>query len=219
MRLDAVLSELVKAARCAEALKRDAWDFAVEARVLTAMGLTATDLRFLLYGGWVEHSYETTARGEPRRTFERGVGVALADASVFVLTPDGLRRAGERTAMEAEPSTRLPHPTPAPSRPETATVPADEGKPRWDAERRELTFAGRLVKRFRVPAPNQTAILEVFHEEAWPYRIDDPLPPASDMDAKLRLRDTIKCLNRGGKGGPLVFCGDGSGTGVVWRSA
>src|SRR5947207_475841 len=37
-----------------------------------------------------------------------------------------------------------------------------------------------LVKHFRRPAPNQYLILDVFQEENWPERIDDPLPRLAD---------------------------------------
>ena len=73
----------------------------------------------------------------------------------------------------------------------TASVPT----PYWCSEKRELVLAGRLVKRFRVPSPNQETVLAAFQEEAWPIRIDDPLPVHSDIVQKRRLQDTIKSLN------------------------
>jgi hypothetical protein len=59
-----------------------------------------------------------------------------------------------------------------------------------------LSWKGVLVKRFRGPAANQEALVAAFAEEGWPPRIDDPLPPAAEMDPKTRLRDTIKALSR-----------------------
>ena len=53
-----------------------------------------------------------------------------------------------------------------------------------------------LVKRFKVPAPNQEMILAAFEEESWPVRIDDPLPVHPCLAAKRRLHETITSLNR-----------------------
>jgi hypothetical protein len=94
---------------------------------------------------------------------------------------------------------------------------ASEVKPRWDAVRRELSVAGLIVKRFRVPARNQETILGVFEEEGWAEHIHDPLPATLDIDAPTRLHDAINRLNRC-QINPLVrFHGDGKGTGVFWE--
>ena len=61
---------------------------------------------------------------------------------------------------------------------------------------RELRYAGQVIKRYCVPAPNQELILTAFQEEGWPYCFDDPLPPVDDIDPKHRLQVTIKALNR-----------------------
>ena len=74
-----------------------------------------------------------------------------------------------------------------------------------------------VVKRFRVPAANQEAILAVFEEEHWPARIDDPLPPHREQSPKRRLQETIKSLNRNQKKSMIRFLGDGSGQGVLWE--
>lgn len=91
--------------------------------------------------------------------------------------------------------------------------------PRWDAKRRELRLARRLLKRFRVPAPNQEAILAAFQEEGWPNCIDDPLPPKGDLSPQRRLHDTIKALNRKHRQRPplIRFLGNGTGKSVVWE--
>ena len=90
-------------------------------------------------------------------------------------------------------------------------------RPIWDAERRELRVDGALVKRFRQPAPNQETILSVFEELGWPARIDDPLPPKPEIDAKTRLLTTLKSLNRHQHRPLIRFRGDGTGTGVLWQ--
>ncbi len=91
---------------------------------------------------------------------------------------------------------------------------ASSDRPHWDPNRREFTFRGRVVKRYRVPSPNQELILCAFQEEGWPDFIDDPLPPVEDLDPHRRLQSTIKSLNRHqlnhlirfrGNGGEVVF--------------
>jgi len=93
--------------------------------------------------------------------------------------------------------------------------------PRWDPKARLLWLSTRLLKAFRQPAPNQTKILDVFEEEKWAKNhIDDPLSPAADEiepDAKRRLHETIKNLNRGLPPGTIRFHGDGTGQGVRWE--
>lgn len=90
--------------------------------------------------------------------------------------------------------------------------------PCWNAETQTLTFAGKVVKRFRQRAENQTLVLASFQELGWPTRIDDPLT-GGYCDPRTRLRDTVKKLNRC-QTHPLVrFERDGSGEGVIWRPA
>jgi hypothetical protein len=63
----------------------------------------------------------------------------------------------------------------------------------------------------------------VFQEQNWTAEhIDDPLPrmgEENDEDAKRRLHDTIKNLNRGLPRGTLRFRGDGTGQGVFGEDA
>jgi hypothetical protein len=92
-------------------------------------------------------------------------------------------------------------------------------KPQWDAQRRELRFQGVVVKRFRKPAPNQELILAAFEESGWPPRIDDPLPPHSDIPPTDRLHDTLGRLNRTLRNPLIRFGGDGGGEGIYWRPA
>jgi hypothetical protein len=91
--------------------------------------------------------------------------------------------------------------------------------PHWDADLRELRVNGDLVKRFKLPCPNQELVLAAFEEDRWPPRIDDPLPPAPNRDPKRRLHDTINSLNRNQKTPLMRFLGDGTGQGVLWKPA
>ena len=94
---------------------------------------------------------------------------------------------------------------------------AAQGAPRWDGLRRELLVDGQVVKRFRVPAPNQIAILAAFEEEGWPPRVFDPLPPQEEQDPKRRLHESIKALNGHHRVRLIRFAGDGTGEGVLWE--
>jgi hypothetical protein len=76
---------------------------------------------------------------------------------------------------------------------------------------------------FRQPAPHQTLLLAVFREEGWwAGPVDDPLPRAAfeqDGDARQRLHETIKNLNRSLPPHTIRFHGDGTGQGVCWAYA
>jgi hypothetical protein len=93
--------------------------------------------------------------------------------------------------------------------------------PYWDASARRFWLGGILLKEFQQPSPNQTRLLDVFQEQGWVLaHIDDPLPLTSwetEDDAKRRLHDTIKNLNRGLPRGTIRFRGDGTGQGVRWQ--
>jgi hypothetical protein len=73
-----------------------------------------------------------------------------------------------------------------------------------------------LVKKFKLPAPNQRKVLIAFEEEKWPYRIDDPLPQHPEIDPRRRLHHTLVALNRNHRCEAIRFLGDGSGEGVCW---
>ncbi len=92
-----------------------------------------------------------------------------------------------------------------------------ELKPKWDRESRMFVVGEHLVKHFRVPSPNQAAVLNAFQEEGWPRVVDDPLPPLHDQEPKRRLRDTIKCLNQHQVVRVIRFRGDGTGQRVSWE--
>jgi hypothetical protein len=82
---------------------------------------------------------------------------------------------------------------------------------------RELWVGDVLVKRFRVPAPNQERILVSFQEQGWRKVIDDPLPVCEKIDGAARLQFTIKRLNRCQKRKVIEFFGIGTGTAIGWR--
>ncbi len=116
----------------------------------------------------------------------------------------------------------VPHALPANATQRPRASQSKAPLPRWDAEGRRLWLGGRLLKEFRQPARNQTALLSVFQEQGWAAHIDDPLRLAEgegEEDAKRRLHDTVKNLNRGLPPGAIRFRGDGTGQGVGWEYA
>ena len=60
-------------------------------------------------------------------------------------------------------------------------------------------------------------MLAGFEEEQWPRRIDDPLQPVANMDAKMRLRNTIRTLNVKQKNLLIHFRAAGTGEHVIWE--
>jgi hypothetical protein len=206
-RFQPALSILREAYAYACELGRPVWDFAVEIHLLRAAGLTHSDLRWLVCRGLVEHAAEMTRDGQDSRDFRPTGILTFTKRTCFVLA---------ETAAGPAQATADGCPTAAV---QLQSGPAASGSPpvpQWDKERQELRVGELVVKQFKVPAPNQEMILASFEEEGWPPRIDDPLPPQPDQDAKRRLHDTIITLNRHQKNRLIRFSGDGSGEGVRW---
>ncbi len=206
------LDLLLRAQRYAEELSCGPWDFAVEISSLRSAGMSNSDLRWLVCKGYAEHSEEVRVAGQAGRQFRRIGGLSFTKRTSFILTEDGLRLVIANSASHD--SDAQPHAACEPVKP------AENGealRPQWDPGRQEFRAAGKLVKEFKLPSPNQEMILMVFEEEGWPPRIDDPLPPHKHMDSKRRLHDTIKSLNRNQKHRLIRFMGDGTGRGVRWH--
>lgn len=91
-------------------------------------------------------------------------------------------------------------------------------RPDWDGRRRVLRVGPLIVKRFVQAAENQSLVLAAFQETDWQTAsIPDPLPYSREIDAKDRLHDTIKNLNRHQKTPLVSFRGDGTGEAVVFK--
>ncbi len=194
-------------------LHRDVWHFAVELDILREALASNNDLRWLVAMGYVDHAWETTGALDHERTFQNMGTLTFGDRSCFVCTPYGMEVAAEHCQRRSLSHSEAANAPAVP--PPTSYTPSS---PRWDRARSQLRFAERIVKEFKLPAPNQEAILSVFEEEGWPPRIDDPLPPVGDVDPRRRLHDTIKGLNGRQKYPAIRFMGDGSGEGVRWQS-
>jgi hypothetical protein len=227
--LRAGLALLWRAYICAQVTGAKMWDFAMRAGRLYEAGMTSSDLRWMVAKGFAEHGQETPVHDESRRSFQGANGYFFNEHTCLILTPSGaalaehvfretpqwpqatlsaLAAVAEETALLAT----APRPASETRKAATALL-----KPRWNANRRELSLEGLIVKRFRVPARNQETILSVFEEEGWAEHIHDPLPVTHDIDAPTRLHDAINRLNRCQINPLLRFHGDGKGTGIFWE--
>jgi len=203
---------------------------------------TTSDLRWLVKRGYLSHARETTAPQDPDRHFDPPEpNLAFARNTCFVLTEAGLaavdRRCQPDRAVAAMPdSAGHDHAGPVtdagpradmgpakdsqidlPSRELAARQGRPPAIPNWDRDTRTFLVGAELVKRFRVPSPNQEAVLDAFQEEGWPPSIDDPLSPVPDQQPKRRLHDTIRSLNLNQAKRLIRFRGDGTGQRVFWE--
>lgn len=189
---------------------RDRWEFAVELDDLRRQGFTNGDSRWLVCKGWAELARELRPRPKELRRFQHDVGLAMDERVCLVLTA-----AGERVARGLFAASNGMSPL---NNVELGQADGDGRiKPHWDRDRHELRLGSQLIKQFKLPSPNQEVILMAFEEENWPPRVDDPLPHSKKLDAKQRLHDTIKNLNRNQKARLVRFMGDGTGEGVRWE--
>jgi hypothetical protein len=208
-------AQLLEVHELARASGRKVSDFAAEITSLTELGITASILRWLVCRGYAKCLREVTQSGDKERRFEPVDNLSLSSQSCFVLSRKGMLFARAMLALSGDNHAQATEEGDC----DDAGRPHEGLAPRWDNKRRELRFAKKLVKRFRVPAPNQEMILAAFQEEGWPNCIDDPLPPKGDLDPKRRLHDTIKALNRKHRQVPplIHFVGNGTGKNVVWE--
>jgi hypothetical protein len=235
------LGELLVADEYARELACSPWDFSVEMDRLLARGLTTSDLRWLVKRGYLNHAREVTGPDDAERQFDsQSHNLAFFNETCFILTAAGLSilrsepaeehsrlksySAGEQ-CQPVEAAVVMSNVSEQPYRVITGSAAARprrsplvvEARPTWDRESRRFYVGERLVKHFRVPSPNQAAVLDAFQEEDWPQAVDDPLPPIPERAPKLRLRDTIKCLNRNQVTRAILFRGDGTGQRVSWE--
>jgi hypothetical protein len=205
----AAIADLQQAHAYARQLGCDRWEFAVELEHLVARGATVSDLRFLAINGYVDHSREISRPGDPARCYEAGQNLAFDRQTCFIATEAGLKISASSGSYEIV------------ARPDAGNLPTSiepVASPRWDAIARTLTIGGQIVKCYRVPSPNQQAILAAFEEEGWPRSIDDPLPYSPGRRAKERLHATIRCLNANQANRLLRFRGDGTGERILWET-
>jgi hypothetical protein len=132
------------------------------------------------------------------------------ELTITLVNPDTTDPRGGHSSQESDCRTRS---KPAQTSSEGSPC-TDDTAAYWDPERRELWFRGKLVKKYRQPAPHQCRILAAFQEAGWPRRIDDPLPGGSSESArKQRVADAVRLLNDNPY---LLFERDGTGEGILW---
>jgi hypothetical protein len=215
---------LAKAHTLSESLRRSQWDFAVEISELSKLGLTRTDLRWLVCKGFIDHADEVSLISTGARQFQATAKLKFTGDSCFILTALG------RTAVVqlGEKGVHRPNAAQSPmtvcqstSKCCCAAEPSELSafRPSWNAGVNRLFLGKLLVKQYRRPAPNQQRILSAFQEEDWPERIDDPLPPAPGLEPRRRLQEAVAGLNRRQANPVLRFAGDGHGQGVTWTAA
>jgi len=212
------LDTLVTAFEYAADSQMDRWQFAIDLSELKASGATLADLRWLILRGFAEHARETTIPGDAERSFRKLLPTAFPEGTCFVLSQAG----ASNFRMPADASQHIHSMVPKQA---TALAPRKEQvrpdsrlTPEWDTVRRELRLGGHVIKRYRVPAPNQELILTAFQESGWPEFIDDPLPPLPNQDCKGRLQGTIKALNRKHLSRGIRFHGNGNGQQISWHA-
>jgi hypothetical protein len=230
-KLGVALALLAQAFAYARDAGADPWDFALEIDLLYDRGMTISDLRWLVAKNFAEHGQESSVYGSPHRSFRRGKGFIFDQTTSVVLTPSGAAFADQfLSAPVVSPPAAPPIEPAALAAGTTAALevrlPPDRGpeerihaitRPCWNSRRRELSWRGAVVKRYRVPAQNQELILTAFEEQGWVDHVDDPLPVRHDVDPRTRLHDTINRLNGCQTNRLLRFHGNGSGTGISWE--
>ena len=218
-RLRAALTLLLEGSLCARDTSQSDWEFAVEVTELQSGGLSKNAIRWLIHKGYAEHAIETTkAFGKPGRQFRTATNLLFPSPSCLVLTDAGIEFA-RQMSLESAPASRT-HTNCSVS--DTTSPPGASSltlqiRPQWDPDTRILRVGEMIVKHFKVPAGNQELILSAFQEEGWPPTIDDPLPPAAEIDSKRRLHDAINRLNRNQRNQLIRFFGNGYGRAVGWR--
>jgi hypothetical protein len=214
------LAALLQAAVYAQDVQRDIWDFSLGLRELREFGLNLSDIRWLLCKGYIEQAEEIGNPKAKSRSLQKVDTLCVLQNGCFALTNLGIQTALEWKCDEPYRVGGTLHLTQVnsfePYQDQNGRSEMRSVIPKWDADNRMVTYAGVVVKQFKLPSPNQVAILAAFEEEGWPTRIDDPLPPRSDVDPKQRLHDTIRSINRNQRHKLLFFRGDGTGNGVIW---
>lgn len=202
----AALETLATAYNCSCDVECDVWQFAIEIRKFYALGVTDSVLRWLVMKGYVGQALETTRPIDPTRKFKLARNLAFTEKTCFVITEAGLSFLENK--CDGHNTFHFP---------KVAAAAKVENIPRWDSETRTLFVGQTVVKQYRVPSPNQEAILAAFQEEGWPKYISDPLSPVAQQHPKQRLRDTIRWLNTNQKNTLIRFRGDGTGERICWE--
>ena len=193
--ISTAMSMLYRSYCYARQAKRDIWDFSIELADFRAANLFSFDLRWLIAQGFVAHAQDASRIGEPIRRFVPVKNLSIPERSCFVLTKKGIGLVSaiksKQCSTNASSSANYQPLPSAQAYNNGSECTTSSLAPIWDPVVRELRLNSLLVKSYRRPAPNQERILNAFQEDDWPARIDDPLPPASELDCQRRLSATI----------------------------
>ena len=168
-------------------LHTDGWEFAVDGDDLCKAGWSDIDFRWLHARGFIDgvetqssKSHANPIRLPPRRQFE----------CRFHSHRKGVLAAQVRACVAFAPTYRLAMEMVRPSIPNggwrSKAVGTGAQELRLGIHHQAFSLGGRES------GNNPDGV----RGEAWPTRIDDPLPQKTNQDPKCRLHDTIKCLNR-----------------------
>jgi hypothetical protein len=215
---------MVSAADLARSLERSTWDFAVEIEELKSIGVSHALLRWLVCQGLVEHAIELVPATGGERQFRFSGQLTFGRRTCCVLTDSGYCKASTAITSVAPLSRRVHGPNGSALSVSSSKSTTKDDQPRspapkpdWNEELGRLTMGDTLIKELQGRADNQRRILSAFHEDRWPERIDDPLPPKTELEPKKRLKEAIAALNRNQVNRLIQFLGDGQGLGVRWR--
>ena len=86
-----------------------------------------------------------------------------------------------------------------------------EERPIWDKKKKELTFRGVVVRKFKQPAKNCFAILDAFEDAEWKTTVDCPLRGATKQDRAQAIQSLKKRLHES-----ICFGSNGSADGYKW---
>jgi hypothetical protein len=89
----------------ARELGQDARDVAVDIRKLNGLGLTNTDLRWLVCKGYAEHGIMEASADAGRQSFRKLPSLTLPEGTCFVLTAQGLQASREESGAGGTPVT------------------------------------------------------------------------------------------------------------------
>ena len=104
--MQAALAALLEAHDYVRDLDGSIWEFAIEMAAMRRLGVSTSDLRWLIGRGLVDHAVETTRAGDALRRFRKPPRPTFSKRSCFILTSGG-------ETLGARPAARASGPRPA----------------------------------------------------------------------------------------------------------
>jgi len=215
LRLNAALQQLLEAHEHAQKLGRNVWQFALEISYLCSLGPRHTDLRWLVWRGYVEHGVEETMCEHTERVFRRLKNLMLTPQTCVVLTPKGVFFA--QHVLGSRPETTK---NDVPRRISTADSSQAEEIPVWDGEQHTLFWRQRAVRHFKRLAPAQEGLLKALEAHTWRHSLSVNLLSGLCGPKGLnrqRLRAIIENLSRGLRPNLRIRL-EGNGSRVDWEA-